>query len=283
MSEKSELIIQPTNLRKYFYLIFNKRKTNEACNEKYNNKNTYYENNPNKNKDKKRNPGVDLVRILGMWCIIIHHILYHSHVIDKYNYKILTFINISSFWHVNSFALISGVVGYKTHKYSNLIYLWFCVVIYQFGIHYLYRLKNKNINPKFIYDFFPVAFMKYWYFTKYFGMYLFVPIINRGIEYISKNRIKLFLFSFYSIYIIWNDYINPVVDLFNLDRGYSINWFAISYITGAYIGKYENNYIGKRKFIFYLILLSIYIFSSFICYKIYYYEINSINNNSKKK
>lgn len=97
-----------------------------------------------KNTVKKRDPGVDLVRILGMWAIIIHHILVHGFVIKKYKYKILTIMNICSFWHVNSFTLISGVIGYKTNKYSNLMHLWLCVIVYQVGIHSIFIIKKDK-------------------------------------------------------------------------------------------------------------------------------------------
>ena len=43
-----------------------------------------------------------------------------------------TFLLIQSFiyWQNNAFILISGIVGYKTNKYSNLLYLWLIVVFY---------------------------------------------------------------------------------------------------------------------------------------------------------
>ncbi len=218
-----------------------------------------------------------------MWAIIIHHILLHDRVMKKYKrYKILVFMNICSFWHVNSFTLISGIIGYKTNKYSNLMYLWSCTVVYGVIIHYLYLIdkKYKNIKPNFISDFFPVIHAKYWYFTRYFGMYLFLPIINRGIAYLTKKEHKIIIFNFYAIFIIWNDY-NKDAKVFGLFKGYSVIWFIISYITGAYIGKYKNNYnyIRKRKYIAFPILLAIYILSSITCYKLKYYQIKFLKNN----
>jgi len=80
----------------------------------------------NINKVKIRNPGIDLVRILSMYAIIIHHILITTDIFKKYKqYKELKLMNMLTFWHVSSYALISGYVGYKTNKYSNLLYLMF--------------------------------------------------------------------------------------------------------------------------------------------------------------
>jgi hypothetical protein len=114
-------------------------------------------------------------------------------------------------------------------------------------------------------------------------MYLFLPIINKGISSLTKNEHKLLIFSFYGIYIIWNDFMKKNRNAFGLNNGYSIIWFNISYITGAYIGKYKNNYIGKRKLISFPILLSIYVLSSLICYKLIYYEVDSLKNKLMKK
>ena len=279
MAEKSELIIQNTNFRDYLNNLFLKRKFNHDYNKIYNGNKAIIQNNINRNIIKKRNPAVDLVRILGSWSIIIHHILTHGLVLKKYNNcKILNFINICSFWHVNSFALISGIIGYKTNKYSNLIYLWFCVVFYQIGILFFYILfkKNININTNYFCSFFPVIYSKYWYVTKYFGMYLFLPIINKGIVNITKIEHKILIFSFYGLFIIWNDCNNPEYNVFGLNNGYSILWLIISFITGAYIEKYKIYYIKERKFINCLIFLTIYIFSCCICYKFQYYEIKSL-------
>ena len=97
---------------------------------------------------KKRNAGIDFLRILGMYAIIIHHLLGHGRLIKKYrNYKQFIFLNILSFWHISVYCMISGIVGYKGHKYSNLFYLWFSVLFYSVGIRYIYkRFKPKIKN-----------------------------------------------------------------------------------------------------------------------------------------
>ena len=214
-----------------------------------------------------------------MWAIIIHHILLHGHVMRKYKYKILTLMNICSFWHVNSFTLISGVIGYKTNKYSNLMHLWLCVMVYQVGIHSIFIIKKdkSNINYSFYKSCFPIIYSKYWYFTKYFGMYLFLPVINRGISYLTQVEHKILLYSLYGICIIWNDS-NVNGNSFGLGKGYSVISFIISFISGAYIGKYRFNYIEKNKFIAFPILVIIFIFSTYICYILKYHKINILNN-----
>ena len=94
---------------------------------------------------KKRNAGVDLLRIISMIAVIYVNIISQGKGIDKYNeYK--NKINKSktyAFFHSNAYGVISGIVGYKSTRYSNLLYLWLCVVFYSVGIHYYY-LKYKR-------------------------------------------------------------------------------------------------------------------------------------------
>ena len=139
-------------------------------------------------------------------------------------------------WHVNAFNFISGYVGYKTAKYSNLIYLWFCALFYSLGIIKYFSIFKPNLYKKKIdfNDFFPVINIKYWYFTEYFGMYLFLPVINKGLESINKSQLKVSIFSFIIIFVILQDCINPKLNSFKIDDGFSVIWFIIVYLTGAY-------------------------------------------------
>ena len=40
-------------------------------------------------------------------------------------------------------------------------------------------VKDIELNK----DYYPMIFNRYWYFTAYFGMYLILPVINKGIAF----------------------------------------------------------------------------------------------------
>ena len=84
-------------------------------------------------KNKKiRNHEIDFIRILAMFGIVINHIFTKKKIYFKYNkFKELKFLNILVSWHNNGYSFISGFVGYKTNKYSNLFYLWIWVFFIQ--------------------------------------------------------------------------------------------------------------------------------------------------------
>ena len=238
-----------------------------------------------KNK-KVRNPGIDFIRILAMYGIIINHIIYKSKnktFINKF--KELKLLHVLLFWHNNGFVFISGFIGHKTHKYSNLFYLWIWVCFYSVVIH-LFYLKYKPqyvINDKFYYNLFPIIFRRYWFFTAYFGMYLFLPIINKGISYLNKSELKICFLSTLFIFVFWHDIMNPNIDIFLTKSGYSVLWFLIFYITGAYFGEYKIEVLGIKKYYFYLISFLIYIFTSILYYSIYICDKNDLNTDIKHK
>mgnify|MGYP006873124848 FL=1 len=64
-------------------------------------------------------------------------------------------------------------------------------------------------------------------------------------------------------------------DVFNTNRGYSVLWLMIFYITGAYFGNYEIKIFGTKKIYFFFDLL-IYILTSIIYYFIYNYNIKNL-------
>jgi len=236
---------------------------------------------------KKRNAGVDLLRIITMIAIIYFHIIFQGKGINKY-YKYRDKINKSNtyvFFHNNAYGLISGVVGYKSTRYSNLLYLWLCVVFYSVGIHYYY-LKYKPgtyIGIELYKEYYPVIYNRYWYFTSYFGMFLFLPAVNKGIQYINKPEFKALVMSIFGIFVVWKTYMNAKDDHFKMNGGSSTIWLLCLYITGAYIGKYNIVYTGIKRYIFSFIYLFIFLFLCYTFNKYSNYTIIEFSGNYKIK
>ena len=217
-----------------------------------------------------------------MYGIVFHHLYYNKISQVKYqNYKELKLFLILLFWHNNGFAFISGYVGYKTHKYSNLLYLWVCVSFYSVILYSLYLKYNPLVvgNDKLYHNFFPIIYQRYWFFTKYFGMYLYLPIINKGIAYLNKSELKICIISILNISVFWHDIMNIKLDVFQFNKGFSVIWLLTFYITGSYFGKYKIYYLGKKKYIFCLINFLIFLFFSLLYYIINKYKRNDFKEN----
>ena len=229
---------------------------------------------------KKRNSGIDLIRLVAMLGIVYTHILAQGKGTAKYfRYKneirTLTFV----FWHNNAFTLIAGIVGYKSTKYSNLLYLWMCVVFYSLGIHYYFQrfISNVKVNGELYKEYYPVIYNRYWFFTSYFGMFIFLPAINKGLQYLNKSEFKLLVLSIFFIFVFWFNYINNKIDVFYMNNGFSTIWFLCMYIIGVYIGKFNLVFIGIKRYIICFIFLFMFLFLCFIYNKYRDYTI-SYNN-----
>ena len=219
----------------------------------------------------KRNVGIDLLRIISMINIINLHINLFSGQLRLHSksikYKEIWRLETFSYWSVDCFGLISGIVGYKRYKFSNLIYLWMLVSFYSISISlYLYFIYKQITKRILFLHFFPILIKRHWYVNAYFSMYLLLPFINYGIESLNIKTYRnliLFFFGFYSIYDVFAKLLIGKAYNF-LIGGYSSMWLTILYIIGAYLGKYiikNKNEIRARHYIFFLF---IYISSSFI-------------------
>ena len=114
-----------------------------------------------KNKDFKRNFGIDLLRIFSMINIIILHINIYSGQLflgDKKGKKYKSFwrLETTSYWAVNAFGLISGIVGYKKYKFSNLIYIWIQSSFHSFFFSLYLFIINKIKIKLLILSLFPI-------------------------------------------------------------------------------------------------------------------------------
>ena len=181
---------------------------------------------------KNRNYGIDLLRIITMFMIVNLHILYHGGILSSEKlyfgstkFNIVWIIEIVSYVAVNCYALISGFVGVNSkNKYSNIILLWLRVAFYSILI-YLIACKCGVVEydyNTFITYCFPVLNTKYWYFTAYFCLFFFMPILNVGLQNLEYKQLRNAI-----IMIIIVVSILPFIyagDVFHCKNGYSFVW-----------------------------------------------------------
>ncbi len=198
----------------------------------------------------KRNYGIDLLRVVAMFFIIVLHSfgqggILNSITVGSSQYKIAWFIEIFAYCAVDIFAIISGYVCYseenKKIKFSRYINLWLQVVFYGLLINFVCSFIRPELvtGDSYLKVLFPVSNQLYWYFTAYTGVFLFMPLINNAIKNSENNLLKkifILLFALFSIHSMF-------FGTFNLNLGYSFIWILLLYIIGAIIKKCE---IGKN-------------------------------------
>ena len=233
----------------------------------------------------KRNYGIDLLRIFAMINVLILHINLACKELN-YNYKHPKFksvwlLEIMAYWVVDGFGIISGIVGYKKYKFSNLIYLWAQTFFYSSvrGIDLFFR---KAISLKdLILSFFPILTKFHWYVNAYFYMYLLLPFINLGINTLNSKTYEsliIFFILFYSIYTTISLIILISNDFHFLLNGYSSMWLTILYIVGGYLGKNVFSKSHRHSINYFIILILIYIISFYFTFEIFVLSIKKNSN-----
>lgn len=190
----------------------------------------------------KRNYGIDLLRIVSMFMVVMLHILpLEVGKILSIKKEVVYFLECACFCAVNCYALISGYVGVRKNKrsYSNIIYLWFQVVF----ISLMAYLALIIIDPtqfrwaNLLKVFFPVLMQEYWYFSAYFLLFLVMPVLNYIVTTLPKKKLQILFVTTFPLISILN--VIKHVEVFGILNGYSFLWLAILYMLGAYIYLYN--------------------------------------------
>lgn len=200
----------------------------------------------------QRNYGVDLLRLVSMVMVVVLHVLgkgdlIYNETLDPASItsQVLWLFEVGAYCAVNCYALVSGYVGaFARFRYSNVLLLWLQVVCYSVGITLLFSaLGIITITPPDLIDaFFPVCNDRYWYFTAYFCMFFFIPILNAGIKALSVQRLTMIV----TILLIVTSVIPTMkgYDVFYLYDGYHALWLICLYLTGGLIRKANPSFKG---------------------------------------
>ena len=137
----------------------------------------------------ERNHGIDLLKVLAMFMVVVLHVLGQGGVLGATTFpdsahSMAWLLEIASFGAVNCFAIATGflMVGRKI-KYRRLVSMWITVQFYNLLFFLLFHLQEiPNITLADVSNFFPVYSRQFWYFTAYFGLFLFMPFLNFLLE-----------------------------------------------------------------------------------------------------
>lgn len=198
------------------------------------------------NLKKERNYGIDALRTVAMLMVVILHVLGFGGVLTHtkdltFGAELLWSIKILCYSAVNIYAIISGFVGYRSsHKGRNLIYL--CLQLFFFsailtGIDTAVLLsQGAQISASSIFhNLFPTIKM-HWYFSAYFCLFFFMPILDKIIDSVPQKALKICALVCFAVFCCISPFSDQVT---SLRGGYSVFWLILMYALGAYISKYD--------------------------------------------
>lgn len=218
-----------------------------------------------------RKSNFELLRIIGIFLIIIHHYFLHSDIIPKsyilFNDNSIFIQFLSSFGKfgsilfilITSYFLIDSKIRYK--KLIPLIIKVFLYSLLMLSIVLLFT-QEKISTTDIIKSFLPI-FWGNWYIINYIVLFLFLPYINEILLNLNKDLYKNLIIT---TLIVWS----LIPSLSNFAWNFSgIDFFLFVYIIGAYIKlhysdtKNKSYYLKMFTFTIILILLTI-IISDFL-------------------
>lgn len=215
----------------------------------------------------KKNIGIDILRILSMFMIVIGHLIWHGGIIENVKqtsniYYIVYFIDIIAACAVNCYAITTGYLLCESKfKISRIILLYMQVQFYSICIAITIYFLSGNIGYKeIISSIFPILRNQYWYFTSYFALFCLTPFLNKFIELITIKEFKNIIITIIVLFSLLPTI--AINDIFGLNRGYSVSWLVLLYLIGAYIKKNGDslnikNYIYFITYIIFSILILI--------------------------
>lgn len=203
-----------------------------------------------------RQSNVEILRIVCMVMIMCHHFMVHTNEFGDLS-PVLRIFNALCYVAVNCFVMISGYFRIKLSPKRLLYYIFFCI-FYALLINCANRLAaGGSIGRTLIRDsIFVFTHNQYWWFiTTYLMLMLISPLLNAGIETLSKRKLGYSVLALLTIdiYLGWWT---------TSDFGYSFIHFISIYVVAAYISRCGTGLLaGTPRLIKQLGLLVVYLTS----------------------
>ena len=217
-------------------------------------------------KKKKRNYGIDLLRSIAIFMVIILHVLKKSNALDTFQagtlqHGIIWGTEAFAICAVNIFAIISGFVcSEQKFKAKRVISLWLEVLFYSVSSYLITAAIFHDFSyNELISSFLPIVTKKYWYVSAYSMIMLLMPMFNCFIERAEKGEFKAFLI----VFGVYFSFIHMKFDVVQIIGGFSWIWLSYLYFVGAYLKKYDLPKMSKKS------LTLIYVAASFMILFLY--------------
>lgn len=189
----------------------------------------------------RRNSNIELLRILAMVMIVMHHYSVHGFDRALCGYSPERFL-LDGFWSggklgVNLFVLISGYyminskfTGKKFLKLAGQV--WF----YSVGIMLLFlfiltpEMQISKMDS--FYCFFPLLYSQYWFATTFIWLMFLSPFLNKFLHIIDKKSLEYLIGGLMIFYSVFPTVLSVGSQLGNLGQ------FIVIYMVSAYIRMY---------------------------------------------
>lgn len=206
---------------------------------------------------KERNSSLEILRILSMFLIVMHHYSIHGgfNLNDQslnLNKLLIQILSLGGKLGVNCFVLVSGYFLIESKfKLKKIFIIIGQVYFYSIGLFFIFvglGISDFSLNS-FIKSVLPITYNAYWFVTVYIVMYILSPYINSFINSLDKESLLKFILICMFLWCIIPTFLVKSPAFSNLA------WFITLYSIASYCRLYPNKYTLKYKLNLYLSLL----------------------------
>ena len=201
-------------------------------------------------KTRNRDSNLELLRIVCMLFILMHHFIVHVfypnlalHDGNLGWYRVISIvINGFAYVGVNCFILISGYYGIK-FKWKSIFNLY-CLCAFYALLVVVERCICHDIpfDKGMLYAvILPFSHSEWWFITCYSALFMLSPILNKAIEGFGRKEFVLAIV----LLTIVNLYFGYYWHLHNVD-GYNLLQFVFVYFIGAFLHKFPLKGLDRR-------------------------------------
>ena len=186
---------------------------------------------------KTRFAGLDLLKVVSMIFIIIHHVSKHGgFYANSSGASSVVFMVLNALFmpSVNVFVFTSAflIIRKGKIKLSHLIKLYLEVVFYSILTYLIVCLLGyRNFSfEQLLLNFFPISYLLFWFVEAYLIMYALCPLMLKIVNGLNKKEYDLFLLIMGLLLIYASINKSFVV----LSRGFSATWFCVLFMLAGY-------------------------------------------------
>ncbi len=162
------------------------------------------------------------------------------------NYLLASWLEALSIVGVNCFVLISGYfLINSTFKWKKVKHLYFTTIFYSAIFFIIYAVFYGASIGAALSSFLPISMSTYWFITVYLVLYLISPYINILCNNLSRTQHRNLILILIVVFSVWKCVL-PFAETIDDRKGYSLTWFIVLYLCGAYINKYGLNLFKKN-------------------------------------
>lgn len=197
---------------------------------------------------KERDSSIELLRILSIILIIVHHVCIHGHWTSDYSVYspesfFLNCLSVGGKIGVDCFIIISGYYLIKTDRsnYLKIIRLWISMLFYSVLISLVFFTKyDYPCNSLTIFQMLtPILNDTWWFMSSFIIMLLLSPLLNKIAINIDKRTYLSFILIFT---VIWS--FVPTVTSLDYDCS-NVLWFCLLYMIAGFIRLYPKSFNGR--------------------------------------